>query len=282
LTARLFWGTVAAVSSQPNGLRDFVYLDHPRVRSMAAQLDVPDGPASGDNDPVARERLFLRVEPVLADRGAQHIGPDFDFATWKPETFTDGRFVVATGTLRLMDYAWLSLALTGLPAVLRKMSKIEMAALRNSEEGRRMSKSALQQRSLENQNAIAKVEEFKMDELSGVVSQLYGDIVRVKLRPSREHPAAVLVGSARADYFYDTPAALSQKYGVEIDAGWTVVGQLNVPNLAAPPAPIPIGNQMEDAFEQMALLMNNAFRLANAPAFPMVSLTPIAIYRTVR
>ena len=269
------------MSSESTGLRDFIYLDHPRVRSMAAQLGVADpAGAGGDADAVGRERLFLRVEPALADRGALRIGPDFDFAMWRPETFTDGRFVVATGTLRLMDYAWLSLALTGLPAVLRKMSKIEMAALRNSDEGRRMSKSALQQRSLENQNAIAKVEEFKMDELSDVVRQLYGDIVRVKLRPSREQPAAVLVGSARADSFYDTPAALSQKYGIEIDAGWTVVGQLNVPNLASPPAPIPVGNQMEDAFEQMALLMNNAFRLANAPAFPMVSLTPIAIYRT--
>jgi len=182
--------------------------------------------------------------------------------------------------VRILDFAWISAALGGLPAVLRKMSKLEMEALRNSEEGRRMSKSALQQRSLENQNAIAKVEEFKMDELSDVVRQLYGDIVRVKLRPSARQTAAVLVGSARAEFFYDTPAAMSQKYGIEIDAGWTVVGQLNVPNLASPPAPIPVGNQMEDAFEQMALLMNNAFRLANAPAFPALSLTPIAIYRT--
>ena len=265
------------MSDQPSPVRDFVYLDHDRVRSLAAQLDVED---PGGADRVSRERLFTRAEPALLARGAERIGPEFDFSRWKPDTFVDGRFVVATGTLRVMDYAWLSLALTGLPAVLRKMSKIEMAALRNSDEGRRMSKSALQQRSLENQNAIAKVEEFKMDELSDVVRQLYGDIVRVKVRPSAEHSAAVLVGSARADAFYDTPAAMSQKYGIEIDAGWTVVGQLNVPNLAGPPAPIPIGNQMEDAFEQMALLMNNAFRLANAPAFPMVSFTPIAIYRT--
>jgi hypothetical protein len=36
---------------------------------------------------------------------------------------------------------------------------------------------------------------------------------------------------------------------------------------------------MEDSFEQIALLMNNAFKLASAPAFPAVSFTPIAIYR---
>jgi hypothetical protein len=61
-----------------------------------------------------------------------------------------------------------------------------------------------------------------------------------------------------------------------------MLGQLNVPGAAAPPQPIPVGNQMEDAFEQMALLMNNAFRLANAPAFPALSVTPIAMYRAAR
>jgi len=165
------------------------------------------------------------------------------------------------------------------------MSKIEMAALKNSDEGKRLSKSALQQRSQENMAAIAKVEELKMDELSDVVRQLYPGVVRVKVRPSADQPRHVLIGSAYADHFYDTPAALSQKYGVEVDAGWTLLGQLNVPNAtgaATQAQPIPTGNQMEDAFEQMALLMNNAFRLANAPAFPALSLTPIAIYRTAR
>ena len=145
-----------------------------------------------------------------------------------------------------------------------------------------MSKSQLQQRSQENQVAIQKVEEFKADELGDVVRRLYGDIVRVKVRPNpAEQPMAVLMGSAAGRHFYDPPAAVSQKYGIEVDAGWRVVGQVNAPN--APPADqvIPTGNRTEDAFEQIALLMNNAFRLASAPAFPAVSFTPIAIYRTV-
>jgi hypothetical protein len=270
-------------------LRDFIYLDFDRVRSLAAQLGVPSPQAGGGDastgasDRVDRERLVLRLEPALVARGnVLRIGADFDFDKWVPETFADGQFVLATGVVRVMDFSWLAQALSGLPAVLKKMSKIEMAALRNSDEGRRMSKSALQQRSLENQAAIAKVEEFRMDELSDVVRQLYPGVVRVKVRPHKDFPRAVLIASAYAAHFYDSPAVLSQKYGVEIDAGWSVLGQLNVPNTSAPPQPIPVGNQMEDAFEQMALLMNNAFRLANAPAFPMLSLTPIAIYRAAR
>jgi hypothetical protein len=261
-------------------LRDFIYLDRDRLRSLASQLELVEEDFD-DARPDAWERLFILSEPLLlAPPGALQIDPTFDFNQWTRDAFGDGQLFRAGGVVRLLDFAWISTALGGLPAVLKKMSKLEMEALRNSEEGRRMSKSQLQQRSQENQVAISRVEEMKADELGAVVSRLYGDIIRVKVRPSAEHPAAALIGSAYARHFYDTPAALSQKYGVEIDAGWQIVGQLNVPNPAAAASPIPTGNRMEDSFEQIALLMNNAFKLASAPAFPAVSFTPIAIYRT--
>jgi len=268
-------------------VRDFIYLDYARVKSLAAQVGVPESrdttSSSAEPDLADRERTFVALESAVVGRGAAKIDSSYDFTEWTPDAFSDAQFVIARGAVRVLDFSWLAMALTGLPAVLKKMSKIEMAALKNSDEGRRLSKSALQQRSQENMAAIAKVEELKMDELSDVVRQLYPGVVRVKVRPSADQPRHVLIGSAYAHHFYDTPAALSQKYGVEVDAGWTVLGQLNVPNDGGAPAqaqPIPTGNQMEDAFEQMALLMNNAFRLANAPAFPALSLTPIAIYRT--
>jgi hypothetical protein len=260
-------------------LRDFIYLDPDRVLSLAAQLDFP---APADDTRAAREGLYLRLEPALLERNAVTVDASYDFENrWTPTAFADGQFVRATGVVRLLDFAWLTLALSGLPAVLRKMSKLEMEALRNSDEGRRMSKQALQQRQTENQVAIGKVEDFKADELGEVVGKLYGDVVRVKVRPSTTLPQATLIGSAAARHFYDPPAAISQKYGLEIDAGWTLVGQFNVPSPAAMANPMPVGNKMEDAFEQIALLMNNAFKLANSPTFPAVSYTPIAIYRTM-
>jgi hypothetical protein len=263
-------------------LRDYIYLDFSRVRSIAAQLQIAT--ESDASEQPARESLFAQLEPALVARGnVAQIDAAYDFASkWTPDAFADGQFVRATGVVRILDFAWISAALGGLPAVLRKMSKLEMEALRNSEEGRRMSKTELQRRSQENQVAISRVEEFKADELGDVVRKLYGDVVRIKVRPNTDHPACVLVGSAYTHHFYDSPAALSQKYGVEIDAGWTVVGQFNVPNPAPTAGPLPVGNKMEDSFEQIALLMNNAFKLANAPAFPAFSFTPLAIYRTVR
>jgi hypothetical protein len=275
-------GELPLIMSSTSSLRDFVYLDVHRIRSLAAQLRVGGvGDSYGSlADRATLEQTYGAVEGALT--GPLEIGPEFNFDNWKPETFPDGKFLRSTGVIRLLDFEHLAMALSGLPAVLKKMSKIEMEALKNSDEGRKMSKSALQQRSLENQSAIAKVEEFKMGELNESVQKLYGDVVRVKVRPSKNEPRAVLVGSAYKEYFYDSPAALSQKYGVEVDAGWTVVGQINAPNPSGPPQAMPVGNQMEDAFEQIALLMNNAFRLANAPAWPNVSFTPIAIYRSAK
>jgi hypothetical protein len=280
LTVSTISVTLPRMSDTPL-LRDFIYLDFDRVRSIAAQLRLGAGVDFSERS--APESLLAQVEPALVARGnVAQIDPTFDFTKWTPEAFVDGQFVRATGAVRLVDFQWLSSAIGGLPAVLKRMSKLEMEALRNSDEGRRLSKTELQRRSQENQVAIAKVEEMKGDELGEVVTKLYGEIVRVKVRPSSDQPNAVLIGAAYASYFYDSPAALSQKYGIEIDAGWTVLGQLNVPNPAPQSLPIPTGNRMEDAFEQIALLMNNAFRLSSAPAFPAISFTPLAIYRTAR
>lgn len=270
------------MSNQNKAIRELIYLDADRVRSLAAQFELAES-NSAPSDRIALERFVESLEPLLLSKqGTVKIDSDFDFSQWKPETFVDGQFAFIRGVTRLMDYNFLTLALSGLPAVLRKMNKIEMAALRNSDEGRRMSKTQIQQRSQENQAAIAKIDEFKIEELGDVIRRLYGDIVRVKIRPSTEHPQAVLVGSAYVDRFYDSPAALNQKYGIEIDANWTTIAQLNMPGQTAPIQPMPIGNQMEDSFEQLSLLMNNAFRLANGPAFPAISMTPVAIYRSVQ
>lgn len=270
------------MAKEAAGLRDFIYLDVERVRSLAAQLELD---ASASDDAAELEALYRELEPRLL-ASAVRVDEGFDYDAWGPDTFRDGRVVRTAGLVRLLDFGWLSLAMAGLPAVLKKMSKLEMEALRNSDEGRRMSKQQLQQRSQENQQAIAQVEAFKAEELGAVIRELYGDVVRVKVRPSAQHPRAVFMGTAYGAYFTDSPAALAQKYGVEIDAGWAVVGVVNAPKpVSDAPAekamPIPTGNKMEDAFEQMAVLMNNAFQMSAAPAWPGVSMTPVAIYRSV-
>src|SRR5262249_51225243 len=124
------------------GLREFIYLDTERVRSLAAQLraakpDATEGDVASDDDRVNDERSFMQIEPSLLSReDALTLDSSFDFtAQWNREHFADGQIVHASGIVRLFDFSWLSMALSGLPAVLKKMSKLEMEALRNSDEG---------------------------------------------------------------------------------------------------------------------------------------------------
>src|SRR6476646_7624054 len=111
-------------------LRDFIYLDFDRVHSIAAQLRLTGGEFAERS---ARESLVAQLEPALVARGnVLQIDPGYDFTQWKPDTFHDGQFVRATGVVRLIDFQWLAAALGGLPAVLKRMSKLEMDALRSS------------------------------------------------------------------------------------------------------------------------------------------------------
>jgi len=64
------------------------------------------------------------------------------------------------------------------------------------------------------------------------------------------------------------------------DGGWVVLGQVNGSVSESEPIPIPTGNEMEDAFESLALNINSLFHVASATTFPAISFTPISVYRT--
>jgi hypothetical protein len=109
--------------------------------------------------------------------------------------------------------------------------------------------------------------------------QLYGDVVRVKVVPDKYRPSNVFVGSGDLAHFHDSAASLSQRYGYEIDADWVTLGQVNRSTASEEPMSIPVGNEMEDSFEAVALEVNGITRVASATTFPAVSFTPISIYR---
>lgn len=121
-------------------LRDFVYLDWERVRSLSAQLlgGVPqdatresghdmgakgqvrsgipivlDGRGEGDyhyyrtqNETRSlHHHVYSLFEKRLVERGAvTEVNADYDFDEWTEDGFRDGQFVRVTGLVRLMDY----------------------------------------------------------------------------------------------------------------------------------------------------------------------------------
>lgn len=295
-------------------VRDFVYLDWERVRSMSAQLlrGVPqDASKESGHDVGGKGEIQGSVPALLKGRGegdyhyfrtqnetrslhhyvyslfeeslqkrdaVTEVGRDFD--SWAEDTFHDGQFVKVTGAIRLTDYAWLSTMMEALPNIMRAAQQASNIGLKQDRDEGRISKKQFEAEQQDHQKQLNELKELKLEKMTDLVRRLYGDVVRVKVVPDPDNLDNTFVGSAELANFHDSAASLAQKYGYEIDAGWTVLGQINKSTASTEPAPIPTGNELEDAFEQVALGINDIAMVAGATKFPAVSFTPISVYRT--
>jgi len=273
-----------------NALRDLIYLDFERVRSLVAQTGVATqlgeegrfGRAEGGETRALQTAVFGVLEQALVEGGKlMRIGPDFDYSSgWRQETFKDGQLVQVTGMLRILDYPWLASVMETMPRMLKVTHRAELSALKTKREAHQITQAEVDQKVKEHQAQLKDLENWKMEELTEVVRELFGQSVRVKVLPYGSKGGEMLVGSCEPRLFLESPAMLSQNYGTDINAAWTVVGMLNV-TPAAPTPPLATGNAVEDMFERLALAVNRVHRVASSPDFPALAMTPVAIYRSL-
>jgi hypothetical protein len=225
--------------------------------------------------------VFAGVEERLAEKGAvTEVGEGFDFEKWSPELFRDGQFVRVRGMVRLLDYPWLASVMETMPKMLKVTQRTELSALKQKREMQQITQAEVEEKVKEHQRQLRDLENWKMDELTDVVRELYGASVRIKIVPTGAGKGEMFVGSCVPAGFGESVAVLSQKYGCDVSAGWVVVGMVNVTAETGTPA-LPTGNAVEDMFERLALAVNRIHRVASAPVFPGVSFTPVGIYREV-
>lgn len=296
-------------------LRDFVYLDWERVRSLTAQLlgGVPQDATKGSSHDVGasgevrggipavlngrgkgdyryyrtqnetrslHHHVYSLFEKRLRDRAAvTEVDTDFDFDGWTEDRFHDGQFVRVTGLVRLMDYGWISMMMEALPGMMRAAHHASNIGLKQERNEGRITRKQFEDQQQIQQAELQELKDLKLEKFTELIRQLYGDAVRVKVVPDPEQLSKTFVGSADLACFHDSAASLAQKYGYGIDAGWVVLGQVNRSTVESKPTPIPTGNEMEDAFESVALSINDIFRVASATTFPAISFTPISVYR---
>lgn len=278
-------------SDGSNVIRDLIYLDFERVRALVAQLGVDSMLQSGGGDGryvtgggesrSLQTAVFGALEQTLLERGKiLNVGPDFDYAHWTRESFRDGQLVRVVGMVRVLDYPWLASVMETMPRMLKVTQRAELSALKTKREAHQITQAEVDQKVKEHQAQLKDLENWRMEELTEVVRELFGNSVRIKVLPYGSKGGEMLVGSCLPAQFFESPAMLSQNYGTDINAAWTVVGLLNV----TPPAPSPplaTGNAVEDMFERLALAVNRIHRVASSPDFPAMAMTPVAVYRTL-
>jgi hypothetical protein len=292
---------------------DFIYLDWERIRSIAAQLfqGVPEqSTTEKHNEAVLKgevgsnffgflqgkggadyryfksenetrslhHSIYLLVEKQLTDDGlVEVIDGGYNFADWNRGHFHDGQFIRLTGLIRLIDFSWSSAIMEELPNIMKTIQYYDDYSLKSK--GMKLSNKEVQDRKAEQKRQIQGLNELKLEEFAGLIRRFYGESIRIKVVPSKEHLDKIFVGSADPKDFIDTAASINQKYGFEIDANWVTFGQINTPSESTKPLPIPIGNPVEDSFEGIMLVANSISRMFSAPKFPAIQFTPICIYR---
>jgi hypothetical protein len=298
-------------------LRDFVYLDWERVRSLAAQLfrgvpqdatiekskgttvnsEIEGGFLNFLKGAVGADYRYLRTENET--RSLHHyvyslveeeltknslytsIDAGFDFKSWTTNLFRDGQFVRVRGTVRFIDYGWTTTMIKALPGIMTVAVNMANLDLQKKDKTSKQI-TEMKQPQKENEQILKEIKTLKLDQVADLIRSLYGDVIRIKVVPSKDFPRNLFVGSGIQGNFHDSTASLSQKYGYEVDAGWITLGQINFSDAQTEPMPIPIGNQMEDGLEQAILGLNSMMRIASSPKFPAVSFTPISVYRLLK
>lgn len=265
-------------------MRDYLYVDWDRVRVLASQVS-PEAAATGAETRAGQAAVFAALEQALAAKpGVTDVVGGFDFASWTPDAFRDGQFVRTTGMVRLLDYPWLASVMETMPKMLKVTQRTELSALKQKREAHQITQQEVDEKVKEHQRQLKDLEGWRMEELTEVVRELFGQTVRMKIVPRGAERGEMFVGTCLPGGFFESPAILSQKYGCDVDAGsaggagWQVLGIINAGRETGTP-PMPTGNSVEDMFERLALAVNRIHRVANSPTFPALSLTPLAIYR---
>lgn len=286
-------------------LRDFLYLDWERIRSLSAQLfqGIPENLETQTGNDISLDadvegsalgllkgqigsdyryfrtqnetrsfhhHIYSLVEERLSkDKILTKIDHTFDFSDWTPKYFHDGQFVLASGVIRLIDYSSMTNTLELLPTMMD-------AALHAA---RLASKDNPNEQSKQQEKLRQNLKSMNINKIVPLIQAVYGETIRVKIVPSNANPTYIFVGTANRDNFQDAPTSLVQKYGYEVDANWLVLGEVNYSKSSQQPAPLPVGNELEDSLETLVLSVNQLARVANAAPFPVISITPISIYR---
>ncbi|MGI8906277.1 MAG: hypothetical protein ACR2IE_07290 [Candidatus Sumerlaeaceae bacterium] len=280
-------------------LRDFIYLDWPRVRSLAVQISPGDSSAEGGVEDLRQElantgasapqpeashqhRVFGLLESELRRQGRVR-----DFAKegdgvreqWLSENFADGQVVATSGVFRVLDYDATSEFLAATPDLMKTAYHMAnwMAARSSLTQNE---KKHLEEQRIDQAKQISDMKALRLDQFSEFVTKVFGGGVRVKIMPDPEAPECLLVGTAQRTFFTDPPSELNERYGFQIEAGWKVLGQVNrLRERRDATLPMTTGNAILDNFESITLHVNTIFRIAHAPDFPAVSFTPLGIYR---
>ena len=217
----------------------------------------------------------LFEQHLTKSHGLRCVDATFADGEWSKSAFRDGEIVRVTGEVRIIDYRTVVETVRRLPGFANLIGKIVKAAGQSPAAGTRGGQQ-------QQQKVDLGIGPKEMDMMAQVIERLFGETVRVKLRPSAASPQNTFAAVALRSGFQDGLWAVQQSHGLDLGGSWVVVGQVNAPRPEPDEeayAPFTTGNELEDQLEQMVMAMDAIRHMTSGVKYPCVSMNVISIYR---
>lgn len=292
-------------------IRDFVYLDVERLKSIMAQVEeglaetqvqssgrtqearggieggifgvvkgATEAKALWQNQ-VAETRslhdyIYNKVESALLEHSLiSRIPGDTgsENATSIRERLTDTSFFLATGRVSINDFSQMRLILDNFNEVGRFIAMTQVEGIANPKK-RDQAIREKQQQGLSLDKAYVKGFGVMFD-------TFYKDRIVIKLVPLAADTSFRLVGNLSKEFLRDAIEGITYKYGTSPTSSWTMFGQIAAipPKEGWNPLTLVGGAQIESAFQNLFDKMRQLEMQVQCVVHPEIAVTPIAVYR---
>ncbi|NOQ22245.1 MAG: hypothetical protein GQ565_06310 [Candidatus Aegiribacteria sp.] len=296
-------------------VRDFIYLDMERVRSIVAQLEEGliesytkttgegtegTGGVEGGllgivklaggvkfllerretETKTLHDHVYNKVEEALLSQGTViRIPGDISAPAVADGTYVDSidetSFVLASGRVAINDFANMRTYLDSFNKMAAFIAYCSGVSGKDDESVQDRNKRTKQ---LEQGMKLDKklIDGFKL-----TFDLFYGERVAIKLTPYDEYPDFRLVGDLNEIFLRDKLSSITYKYGSSPVSEWTILGQVaSIPPETPPEIPKATrGSAIPLALEGVFDAYRGLEQMAQSVVYPEIAITPIAIYR---
>ncbi|PRX16934.1 hypothetical protein BX659_1595 [Orenia metallireducens] len=292
-------------------IRDFIYLDIERLKSIIAQVEEglattsskenrnsQQGSASVEGGIFSflkgiggvnflwenkntetkslHDNIYNKVENALIENELLiKISEYIKEEDLEKDTFRDllldNSFILATGKININDFTQMRMVLEKFNDIGDFIAKCTVADLPHNQ----------RQKQLKKVRSNLKMDKWMQEGFKLFFDTFYKDRIVIKLNPFENYPDFRLVGNLNKEFLRDDISSIIYKYGTAPVSEWTIFGQIasippeNRENIVSNVG----GSDIEVALQQMFDVFREVEMMAQSVVYPEISITPIAIYR---
>ncbi len=296
-------------------VRDFIYMDVERLKSIIAQLERGLPGARSDATTTSREvdasisaglmkfleasggaqflwqkqqtetrtlhdNIYIRVEQLLLEGGLlvsipRDIDQDQLELGLQNELIPETAFILATGKVAINDFGTMR-------AMFEKFNELgKFIALASAESLPEALPKQERRKFVQDQQTKLKLDPKMLDGFKLVFDMFYKDRIVVKMTPHLDFPDFRLVGNLRAEYLRDNISSITYKYGTAPVSPWKMFAQVaSIPPKDRKQEDVSIsGGDIDVAMHNMFDAVRGLEKMVQSVDYPEIAVTPIALYR---